>query len=42
MIIMPILTLFIYKKIFEQFNKYTKFDDINDELEDVLRSIIPF
>lgn len=42
MIIMPILTVFIYKNIFEQVNKYTKFDDINDELEDVLRSIIPF
>lgn len=42
MIIMPILTLLIYRKVFEQFNKYTKFDDINDELEDVLRSIIPF
>lgn len=39
---MPILTVFIYKNIFEQVNKYTKFDDINDELEDVLRSIIPF
>lgn len=42
MIIMPILTVFLYRKIFELFNKIIRVDDLNDELENVLKSIIPF
>ena len=42
MIIMPILTIAIYKKVSILCNKFVKLDNINNELEDVLKSILPF
>lgn len=42
MIIMPILTVLIYKNISKYFNKKIKLENINSELKEVLISIIPF
>lgn len=42
MIIMPILTILIYKNISKYFYKFTQLENINNELKEALISIIPF
>lgn len=42
MIIMPILTVLIYKNISKYFYRFSQFENINNELKEVLVSIIPF
>lgn len=42
MIIIPILTVFIYRKLYKIANRYLKVENISDEVKSVLLSIIPF